>query len=383
MSASYFDHNATTPLSNVAKAAWIEVAERFWHNPSSLYPEAGAAKRRLEDAREQLADLLGAEDEPEIIFTSGATEGNNATLRHLAAANPTKRCAVSAIEHPSVLAPARREFGDRLLEMGVGRSGVIELDKLKATLDGGDIAAVSVMAANNETGVLQPVDDIYELCAASGAVFHCDAAQCHGKTVQAPRADIVVGSAHKFGGPKGVGFLQLNGRAQNLISQTGGPQEERRRAGTEDLAGIVAMVAALSNPQDWSPQGSLRDAFEQRLGESLDGLSIAGGGAARLPNTAMIFMPCGKNLKWLTRLGRRGFSVSTGSACSSGAESGSHVLAAMACGPEEIDRALRISSGPDSTAADWRSLEEAILEVSAEFASEGGKGKPTLDLGNL
>lgn len=363
----YFDHNATTPLSAAAQAAWIETSEHFWHNPSSLYPAAGAAARRLEEAREQLADLLGAGDGGDIVFTSGATEANNALLAHIASRSPSGRCAVASIEHPSVLAPARHHFAKRTVEIEAGVDGLVDTAHLRHLLGSGDIAVVSVLAANNETGVIQPVAKIAELCAANGVHFHCDAAQWIGKIPGAPDADTLVGSAHKFGGPKGVGFVKLGPLGKDFVLQVGGPQEHRRRAGTQDLAGVAAMVAALANTQNWSGQAPMRDRFEDHLAKRLPGLVIAGRDVSRLPNTSMLVVPAGKNLKWLTRLGHLDFSISTGSACSSGAESGSHVLAAMEFPARHIARALRISSGPDTSADDWRALENAMAEVSMEL----------------
>ncbi len=332
MTPAYFDHNATTPLSSAARQAWLETADRYWHNPSSLYPPAGAARRRLEDAREQLAELLGGGDSEEVVFTSGATEANNGALASIASLAPDAHCAVAAFEHPSVLAPARRHFAGRLVENGTTREGEIDLPQLETALAGGGVGSVAVMAANNETGALQPVGQISELCRRHGALYHCDAAQLIGRGPAPRDVDVLVGSAHKFGGPKGVGFVRFGERARHLTLQAGGPQENRRRGGTEDLPGIVAMVAALAEGVDWASQAGARDRFEQNIAGRIPGTEVVAAGAPRLPNTSMLIVPAGRNLKWLTRLGRNGVAVSTGSACSSGAESGSHVLAAMGYG---------------------------------------------------
>lgn len=371
MDSQYFDHNATTPLHPAAREAWLEAADRHWHNPSSLYPAAGTAKIALEDARIALADQLDIEDETSIIFTGGATEANNACIANYARRNPEARCAVSAVEHPSVMAPARRHFGRRLVEIPVDEDALLDLDALEDILARDAPELVAVMAANNETGSIQPISAIAEACQGHGALLHCDASQWFGKSDISIIADITVASAHKFGGPKGVGFIKVSDEIDQLELLSGGPQEERRRAGTEDLAGIAAMCVALENCSFPTQQAAMRDAFEHALTERIPGTRALCCDAERLPNTSMVVMPAGKNLKWLTRLGRKGFSISTGSACSSGAESGSHVLAAMNLTAEAIDRALRISSGSDHRAQDWQALIEAMAEVCAGIAEQG------------
>lgn len=376
----YFDHNATTPLSVAARDTWLKTTEEFWHNPSSLYPAAGAAAHRLEDERGKLAQLLGVDDDEDsgITFTSGATEANNSTISHLAAANPSKYCAISAIEHPSVGAPANRHFDSRVIKLPVTPEGTVSLPNLEEALARGNICLVSVMAANNETGVIQPCPEISSLCQKYNTLFHCDAVQWFGKHASmeiVALADIVVGSAHKFGGPKGTGFLRTGKRARKLQMQCGGPQEKGRRAGTENLPGIAAMVSSLEHSNQtlnlWESQKQARDDFEATILSSLPGTTIVARNSKRLPNTSMMIMQSGRNLKWLTRLGRRGFAVSTGSACSSGSADGSHVLNSMGFNPDEINRALRISSGPDNDHAQWDALAMALKEVSDDI-NHGG-----------
>ncbi len=369
----YFDHNATTPISAAARDAWLQASEKFWHNPSSLYPGAGAASRRLEDEREKLARLLGVDEEEDsgIIFTSGATEGNEATIAYFARTRPSTCCLISSIEHPSVDAPAARHFDNRVIKLPVTPEGIVSLPELEKALGRGNISLVSIMAANNETGVIQPFAEISALCRAKEVLFHCDAVQWFGKHTAADitaAADIVVGSAHKFGGPKGTGFLRTGPMARTLAMQTGGPQEHGRRAGTENLPGISAMVSSLEEASaklsQWEGQAEQRDLLESTITSSLPGTIIVGKDSRRLPNTSMLIMPEGRNLKWLTRLGRMGFSVSTGSACSSGSADGSHVLSAMGLNTAEINRALRISSGIANDAGQWASLAAALQEVS-------------------
>ncbi len=372
----YFDHNATTPLSVAARDTWLKTTEKYWHNPSSLYPEAGAAARRLEDEREKLAQILGVDNEenPGITFISGATEANNSTISHFATANPSKYCAISAIEHPSVDAPANRHFGNRVIKLPVTPEGIVSLSSLEEIIARGNVCLVSVMAANNETGVIQPLPEISSLCQKYNTLFHCDAVQWFGKHPSreiVPLADIVIGSAHKFGGPKGTGFLRTSRHARELQMQNGGPQEQGKRAGTENLPGIAAMVSSLEDADEtlilWEDQRQARDGFEATILSSLPETTIVAKNAKRLPNTSMMIMPSGRNLKWLTRLGRRGFAVSTGSACSSGSADGSHVLDSMGLSPEEINRALRISSGTDNGRDQWAALATALKEVAKDI----------------
>jgi cysteine desulfurase len=362
----YFDHNATTPLCPAAREAWLEAADRFWHNPSSLYREAGAAKRRLEDAREELADRLGCDSPERVVFTSGATEGNQAVMRH-AAGSGKKRVFLSDQEHPSLREAAFREFG---------REGTTEGEFDDERLE--DYALVSMMAANNETGLLLPWKDLAASCREVGIPFHTDAAQWIGKLPAADlgaQCDWITGCAHKFGGPKGTGFLVIpEGETANFRWFVGGPQEHGHRAGTEDLPGILAMLAAqrektdpflAENRERWQLD---RDTFEAALGQRLTGVKFVGRRADRLWNTSMLVLPGAEsNLKWLTRLSSRGFSVSTGSACSAGKGAPSHVMAAMGLSPDEMSRVIRVSGGWKTKAGDWMALGEAIADVAGEL----------------
>ncbi|MDA7922606.1 aminotransferase class V-fold PLP-dependent enzyme, partial [Verrucomicrobiales bacterium] len=350
-----------------------EVTEKYWQNPSSLYREAGEAKHLLEHTRETLADLLLVDDPERVVFTSGATEANNAVVEHLASAYDGV-IAVSSIEHPCVTAPVARYFSsDRVREIEVNpESGMILLEPLREWLEQSEVQMVSVMAANNETGILQPWEKLAELCHEHDVILHSDAAQWFGKLPCQNIADCgyVTGSGHKFGGGKGVGFLVIpeevweNGTFRGL---TGGPQEEGRRAGTENLPAIAAMVAAFEACEKAATSdGTGRNLFESRVEAEL-GCRIPGKGSPRLWNTSMLVLPHTKNLKWLTRLSQRGFSVSTGSACSAGQGNPSRVMAAMGLDFDEMSRVLRVSSGWTSTASDWESLAEALIGVSEEL----------------
>jgi cysteine desulfurase len=248
------------------------------------------------------------------------------------------------------------------------------------------VAIVSVMAANNETGLEHRWEEVARMCREAGVWFHCDAAQWVGKRPAGAlgRCDIVTVSAHKFGGPKGTGLLVIPDGGGEFASQVGGPQEGTRRAGTEDVAGIAAMLAAWRERDGGAgararPEED-RDWFEAEVTGSIEGVLVIGRGAPRRWNTSMLVMPEFGNLKWLTRLSRRGFAVSTGSACSSGKGNPSHVMAAMGLDHDEMGRVLRISSGPDTERGDWEGLAGALEEVWKELA-RGGKPAGRIDLG--
>ncbi|MDB6071396.1 MAG: cysteine desulfurase [Verrucomicrobiales bacterium] len=395
--AGYFDYNATTPLHPAARAAWLEAEDKFWQNPSGLFHGAGAAKRRLEDCREELADFLdcGAE---EIVFLSGATEANNALVAHAAAAG-VERLALSGLEHPCLQEPAAAIFKDRLCTILVAADGRVDLGSLEEALRGENKPAlVALMAANNETGVLQPWREARELCRKYGALFHCDAAQWLGKepALGLGDCDFLTGSAHKFGGPKGVGFLKLPAMGRPLRWLRGGPQEEQRRAGTENVAGVAAMLAALKSCEAWLKSGiddpaaasgmagalSARRAFESEIQARVPGVGIVAADSPRLWNSVLLTVPPSgpANVKWLTRLSAKGFAVSTGSACSRGAGA-SEVLEAMGLGTTHAGRVLRVSGGWETTEQDWRGLAEAIADVAADFKNPApcpaGRGFPT------
>ena len=368
----YFDNNATTPLHPAARAAWLEMADRAWQNPSSLYREAGAARQKLEDCRGQVADLVGCEPE-QIVFLSGATEANNAVIAHAVAAG-WEKIAVSAMEHPCLLEPARHSFGDRLLVIPAQASGEVDLAALEEILSAQRPELVALMAANNETGVIQPWQDAQALCRRYGAIFHCDAAQWIGKTPSAGlgECDFLTGSAHKFGGPKGIGFLKVPESGRPLRWLRGGPQEGRQRGGTEDLPGIAAMLAAwearettLTAAREFQRLAA-RTQFEQDILLRLPGATIVAAGSKRLWNTVLLTVPPPVNVKWLVRLSAMGFAVSTGSACSRGAGA-SDVLLAMGWPGEESSQVLRISAAWETTPEDWWALSEALEEVSLQF----------------
>lgn len=389
----YFDYNATTPLFPQARTALIEAGDRHWQNPSSLYPAAHEAKRLLEESREAMAQYLGIDDPDRIVFTSGATEANNLVLRHYAAASPDATALVSPVEHPSVAEPAREYFPKTSQPIRVDQNGVAELDALEQALQqAASTGLVSLMAANNETGVLQPWLEANALCREYGTPFHCDATQWIGKQAASSlgKCDWVSGSAHKFGGPKGVGFIVVpKGIRQIKGSQSGGPQENRLRAGTENCPAVAATRAALAQANSLLDKGNglakARDGFEARILKSIPGIHILGESAPRLWNTSLFVLPQHKNLKWITRLNDLGFFLSTGSACSSGKGNPSPVMETMGLDLDEMGRVLRASSGWETTSNDWTALADALEEVYQALQSQARRKtrSNTISLTNL
>ncbi len=369
----YFDHNATHPLSATARAAWLEATERFIGNPSSPHRIGARADAALTQAREKLAGWLGCEP-LEIVWTSGATEANNTAVQHLAAL--PGEAWVSAIEHPCLLAATRRSFAGRHRLIPVRRDGTVDPAWVRAALVAAKPAFVAVLAANNETGVLQPWREIAEQCRAKGVPFLCDAAQWAGRLPAGDlgECDFVSGCAHKSGGPQGVGFLKCPPDLRPLL--LGGSQEEGRRAGTENVAGVLAMVAAfearhiaLADGATLSERRQWRGEFEHALSGALPGAEIVGASAERLWNTVSVIMPEARDCRqrWVVKLDKLGFAISTGSACASGKEETSPVLAALGYSPEEAGRALRFSSGWETTREDWRALLGGVRQAAREL----------------
>lgn len=368
----YFDHNATAPLLAEARQAWLEATEKFIGNPSSPHRIGSRADAALTGARERLAELLGC-DALDIVWTSGATEANNMALHHFAAGLTDSAAVwISALEHPCVFEAARHYFPKQLQVIPATRTGVVDLNWIQERLDRTRPSFVAVMAANNETGVLQPWREVLALCRDKQIPFFCDATQWIGKLPASVlgECDFVSGSAHKFGGPKGVGFLKCpaQGRVHALL--LGGKQEEGRRAGTENVAGVLSMLAALEartraiRQGETQPRQGWRQEFESSLLRGLPGSVVVGESQERLWNTVSALMPDADcQSRWVVKLDKLGFAVSTGSACSSGREEPSHVLAAMGYAAGEAGRVLRFSSGWETTAEDWAALARALVKV--------------------
>ena len=366
----YFDYNATAPMMPAARDAWAQAMDAHWFNPSSPYLPASSVGVRLDASREQLAQALGCSPSC-ILFNSGATEGNNAALHHLGrTCPPGKRMLVGALEHPSVREPAKQLPADRVEWVGVDADGVVDAALIKEHLAVGNVHAVSLMAANNETGVLQPWQEVLDACHAAGALYHCDAVQWFGKLPcqGLGQVDFLTGCAHKFGGPKGCGFLKIPDGSSELGFLLGGAQEGGRRAGTQNYPAVAAMMEALRSTI--SADSFPRDSFERELTSRIRGAEVVGGNVDRLWNTSLLLLPDFPNTRWVNRLARQGFLVSTGSACATAKDGPSHVLAAMGVASARAARAVRVSSGPLSDVSDWLALADAFVEVHAALRSD-------------
>ena len=355
---SYLDYNATAPLRPEVREAMIAAMDAHG-NPSSVHAEGREARALVESARAKVAALSGARAE-DVIFTSGGSEANALAL----AAQPGEawHCYMSAVEHPSVLASGRFYRGSTS-KIPVSSDGVIDLDVLAAELAKNHLRGwrpfVSLMAANNETGAIQPVAGAAEIVHAAGGVLHTDAVQIAGRLpldFGALGADMMTLSAHKIGGPKGVGALVLREGVAIEPLIKGGSQEQRRRAGTENVAGIVGfgVTAELAAAELGKAAAlvSLRDELESRALEVESGTAVVSGRVARLPNTSCIGVPGTKAETLVIGLDLAGVAVSAGSACSSGKVESSHVLSAMGLSPELAQGAIRVSLGIGTTSAD-------------------------------
>jgi cysteine desulfurase len=381
----YLDWNATTPLRQQAREA-MAAAWDLCGNPSSVHAEGREARRLVEDARAVVAGAMGA-DARDVVFTSGGTEANALALTpglRRSTSPPVERLVVSAIEHASVLAGGRYP-ADKVDVLGVTRSGVVDLDQLRARVADGPPALVSVMHANNETGAIQPVAEIADIVHGAGGLLHVDAIQAFGKilcNIKALNVDLVSVSAHKLGGPKGVGALVLVGGLFGPDALLrGGGQEQGRRAGTENVVGIAGFGAAVkvtiaSLEDDMNRVEKLQNRLETGLRKTRN-LLVFCENVPRLPNTTLFSAPSLKAETAVIGFDLEGIAVSSGSACSSGKVQPSHVLEAMGSGLELARGAVRLSLGWSTTEEDidraveaWRKLSGTLLKHSNETVLE-------------
>ncbi len=365
---AYLDHNATSPLRDEARLA-AERALALGANASSIHAGGRAARALIEQARGQVAALAGA-SVADVVFTSGGTEANAMALWGAVqgaadAGDRITRLFVSAIEHSSILANAsaltERFSGIRLQTLRVGADGIVDSDALREGLrEGKGRALVALMAANNETGVVQPVSAVADLAQEAGALLLVDAVQAAGK-IPVPQADYVSLSAHKIGGPQGVGALILKPGAPFTPPFRGGGQEQGRRSGTENLSGLAGFGAAAECAALNPGVEALRDGFEARLMQICPEATIFGVDVQRLPNTSNFALPGIAAETALMALDLDGVMVSSGAACSSGKVKPSHVLHAMGVKEELARSALRVSFGWSSSPAD---AEAAVISLS-------------------
>jgi cysteine desulfurase len=381
---TYLDWNATAPLRPEARASMLAALD-VPGNPSSVHAEGRDARRIIDDARRRVAALVGAEP-ADVVFTSGGTEANATALAPIQAGDALL---VSAIEHPSVLAGGRFRR-DAVRTLPVGADGVIDLAALERQLatvaNEGRRALLSLMHANNETGVVQPVAAAAAIAHAAGGLLHVDAVQSAGRIscdIKALKADLLTVSGHKLGGPKGIGALVRRSDAvawpEPLIK--GGGQERGTRAGTENVAAIAGFgAAAAAAARDLAAEGrrlaALRDQLEARLKAELRQTVIFGADAERLPNTTLFALSGTKAETAVIGLDLAGVAVSSGAACSSGKVAPSHVLAAMGIPAPLARGAVRVSLGYATQEADierflaaWRRLAESLSKESRGMAA--------------
>ena len=334
----YFDNNATTKVAEEAIEAMMPFLTEYYGNPSSMHTFGGQVEKHIRHSRELLAALLGC-DSSEIIFTSGGTESDNAAIRGVLAAFPEKKKIVTTrVEHPAVLTACRelQGAGFTLVELGVDRDGQINLDELAAEVNE-HTAIVSIMYANNETGVIFPIAQIAEIVKAKGAVFHTDAVQAVGKlplNLDKSNIDLLSLSGHKLHSPKGIGALYIKKGTRISPFIVGGHQEKSRRAGTENVPGIVALgkaseIAAKEIGSENTKVKKLRDRLETAILKTCEGAMLNGDKINRLPNTTNISFEFIEGEAILLLLNQFGICASSGSACTSGSLEPSHVMRAM------------------------------------------------------
>ena len=381
----YFDNNATTRVLPEVAAAMQPYLTELYGNPSSIHRFGAQVAQKISEARAQVASLIGAADPIEIIFTSCGTEGDNAAVRGMAEARPDKRHIVTTqVEHPAILGLCQHleKRGYRVTWLGVNHDGMLDLEELRNSLTD-DTALVSIMYANNETGVIFPIDKIGEIVRAKGIPFHVDAVQAAGKIslkVKDSPVDLLTISGHKFYAPKGIGALYVRRGVTFPPFIMGGHQEKNRRAGTENVAGIVGMGAAAESTRKNLVQESekirgLRDQLEDALLESCPDCRINGRKSERLPNTSNVSFRYLEGESILVLLDQFGICASTGSACTAGSSEPSHVLRAMAVAPDWLQGAVRFSLSRFSTAEEVRYVNEKAPLIVQRLQGLSALGK--------
>ncbi|MBN2491941.1 MAG: cysteine desulfurase [Planctomycetes bacterium] len=373
----YLDHNATTPLHPRALAAMEPFLRECWGNPSSPYRFGSEARAAVELARARIAGAIGSEP-AEILFCASGTEADNLAVRGVACALRScgKHLVTSAIEHQAVWNTCRalEAEGHRVTYLPVSPDGVVDLEALEASL-GAETVLVTIMHASNETGVVQPVEEIAAIARRRGILFHTDAVQTAGKLpvqLAALGADLVSFSGHKLYGPKGVAALYVRAGTPLVPVMTGGTQERGLRAGTENVAAIVgfaeaAAVAFAEAAAEGRRLAALRDRFEAEVVAAVAGVRISGARAPRVPNTSSLSFAGADGESIVLGLDLAGICVSTGSACSTGDAAPSHVLLAMGLSAHEAQGSIRVSLGRDTRQADIDATVRALAETVARL----------------
>ncbi|MGA2434196.1 MAG: cysteine desulfurase family protein [Bryobacteraceae bacterium] len=373
----YFDHNATTPVSAEVLETLMEALGGVYGNASSIHHQGQMAKQRLEAARRQVAALINAQPR-EIVFVSGGTEADNlailGTVRHSPRRN--RHAITTVIEHPAVLgcfAQIERE-GVEVTRVPVRSDGVADPGDIRRALRPGTVL-ISAMHANNEIGTIQPIAEIAQIAHEAGAVFHSDGVQAAGKIpvdVQALGVDLYSISAHKMYAPKGVGALYVRKGVRLGAIQFGGHHERDRRPGTENVPGAVALGRAAewlaaNQEREAARLSVLRDRLENGILTRVPDSGVNGQAAPRTPNTSNLYFDGVQGEAMVIALDLKGFSVSSGSACSSGAVEPSHVLTAIGLAPERARGCLRFSLGRENTEEQVDALVEAVAATAAHL----------------
>ena len=369
-SVVYFDNNATTRIAPEVLEAMHPYLTELYGNPSSIHHFGSQVAQEMQDARDRVAALLGASDPVEIIFTSSGTEADNAAIRGMLEAQPDKRHIVTTqVEHPAILGLCQHleKKGYRVTWLGVDGGGMLDLDELRDSLTD-HTALVSIMYANNETGVIFPIDQIGEIVKSRGVPFHVDAVQVAGKiplNLEKSAIDLLTISGHKFHAPKGIGALYVRRGITFRPFIIGGHQERNRRAGTENVAGIVGMgrAAELSLrhlEEEHSRVRVLRDRLERSLLDSCPGMRVNGHREKRIPNTLNVSFEYLEGEAILVLLDQYGICASTGSACTAGSVEPSHVLRAMGVPANWLQGAVRFSLSRYNTEGEVRFVAEKV-----------------------
>ena len=370
----YLDHNATTPVLPEVREAMLPYLAEEWGNPSSSYRFGSKLRSKIEESRESVADLVGAKSPGEILFNSGGTESNNTAIHAAIMARPEKKHIItSQVEHSSVLSYCsflEEYHGYAVTYLPVDREGLLSIADLENALTD-DTAVVSLMWANNETGVLFPVEEIAQLCRGRGVLFHCDAVQAVGK-LPVKVADLPIDylslSGHKIGAPKGIGALYFQKNAPFVPFVHGGHQENSLRGGTENVSGIVGLGTAASIAQKKLPNfdvtvRALRDALEEGILNTIPNSERNGHATMRLPNTTNMFIPGMDSDAVLAYLDSHCICASSGSACMESAITPSHVIKAMSGSHEQSSESIRFSLSAHNTMSEVRNSCFRVLEL--------------------
>ncbi|MDX8380838.1 MAG: cysteine desulfurase family protein [Ghiorsea sp.] len=378
MKQYYLDYNATCPQLPEVTQVMQDVVETSFGNPSSLHWAGRQARRKLDDARDTLASFFMVES-GSLVFTSGGTESNNMVIQGVMAASETGHVVLSAIEHPAVLQTVEqwcsRFHGWSFTTVRPDKDGkIVVSDLMEACTD--KTKLVCLMWANNETGVIQPVFEAAQACRARAIPFFVDAVQALGKVnidLNDLGADFVSFSAHKIGGPRGVGALIVKRGRQLESLMIGGGQERGRRSGTENVAGICGFAQAVGK-MNYAAQSALRDNFEEKLKLAIPNAVFFGQNHERTGNTSMFCIPGLEGETLLMQMDLMGFAVASGSACSSGKRDPSHVLLAMGIPETQARSSLRVSFGVYDDELVAEALVSALLKVKERLRKMSGRG---------